>query len=349
MKDPQQIAISKLIVHILNNQKAPPTPFLSDNECKLTPHLTDFFASHIRKSLSDDRAKVASFTPSNGPVAKLANNILKHPAQFIDNSQELAKLLFQPMTQNRAISAGDMVVCLYTAQNLPDTFLGIFKMDLAEAFRHEIVTQGRRTNIQITPLTDVLPGPDQKLQKCVFIRPTNPDYDMVVLDNQIVHVADRPTVANFFCKTFLACELAQTDRDKTKLFQTATTKWVAEREKENRIDQSQADAIVATAAQAIRSDVVNVPEFARTVIAEPVLRQDFQESVQKTLKDPEFTPDHEYAQKVTTKKRYIADHGIIVSGPTEHFDDVVKVDWNLDADRNITVTIKTRRWTQQIR
>jgi len=85
------------------------------------------------------------------------------------------------------------------------------------------------------------------------------------------------------------------------------------------------------------------------VIAEPVLRQDFQESVQKTLKDPEFTPDHEYAQKVTTKKRYIADHGIIVSGPTEHFDDVVKVDWNLDADRNITVTIKTRRWTQQIR
>jgi len=54
---------------------------------------------------------------------------------------------------------------------------------------------------------------------------------MVVLDNQIVHVADRPTVANFFCKTFLACELAQTDRDKTKLFQTATTKWVAEREK----------------------------------------------------------------------------------------------------------------------
>src|SRR6266478_208443 len=284
MKKPENINISKLIIHILDNQKDPPKSVLSDNVCKLTPHLTDFFASHIQKSLSDDRAKTAAFSRPNGGVSQLINDILQREKHFVQNSKELANLLFAPMSQNRAISAGDMVVCVYEAQNLPGKFLGIFKMDLAEAFRHKVETQGRQTNIQITPLANVLPGPDQRLQKCVFVRPPNPDYDMVVLDNQIVHVSDRPGVANFFCKTFLDCSLSQTDRDKTKLFQRLTSNWVNAREKEGKLEQAQADVIADAAIQAIRSEVVNIPRFAGAVIADPLLREDFQESLrQRTL------------------------------------------------------------------
>jgi hypothetical protein len=350
MKNPQNITISKLIIHILDNQKSPPKSVLSDNECSLSAHITEFFTSHIQKSLADDRAKIASFRDPKGRVSRLANDILQHKDHFVENSKELANLLFAPMSQNRAISAGDMVVCCYAAQNLPGKFLGIFKMDLAEAFRHKVIAQGRRTNIQITPLTNVLPGPEQKLQKCVFIRPPDPQFDMVVLDNQIVHLSDRPGVANFFCKTFLDCNLSQTDRDKTKLFQTVTAKWLNEREKEGRLDQAQADAIADTAIQAIRSDVVNIPQFASTVIPDPALRQDYQETLrQKTLQDAEFAPDKEYVQKVTIKKRYEADFGITVSGDAEHFDEVVTVDNIRDTNGQITVTIKTTRWTPKIR
>jgi len=350
MKNPQNINISKLIIHILDNQKQPPKSVLSDNECSLSAHITEFFISHIQKSLADDRAKIASFRDPNGRVSRLANDILQHEDHFVQNSKELANLLFVPMSQNRAISAGDMAVCVYAAGNLPGKFLGIFKMDLAEAFRHRVITQGRRTNIQITPLTNVLPGPEQKLQKCVFIRPPDPEFDMVVLDNQIVHLSDRPGVANFFCKTFLDCNLSQTDRDKTKLFQTVTAKWVNEREKEGRLDQAQADAIVDTAIQAIRSDVVNIPQFAGAVIPDQALRQDFQEILrQKTLQDAEFNPDKEYVQKITTKKRYVADFGITVSGDAEYFDAVVRVGSARDANGQLTVTIKTTRWTPKIR
>jgi nucleoid-associated protein YejK len=350
MKNPQHITISSLIVHILDNQKAPPKAVLSDDECVLSAHITDFFISHIEKSLSDDRAKVASFRQSDGRVSQLAKDTFKNGGHFVQNSKDLANLLFTPMGQNRAISAGDMVVCVYTAENLPGKFLGIFKMDLAEAFRHKVVTQGRQTSIQITPLTNVLPGPEQKLQKCVFIRPPDPEYDMVVLDNQIVHLSDRPGVANFFCKTFLDCNLSQTDRDKTKLFQTLTSKWASDREKEGRLDQAQADVIVDTAIQAIRSDVVNIPQFAGAVIPDQALRQDFQETLrQKTLQDAEFVPDKEYVQKITTKKRYIADFGITVSGDAEQFDKVVGVGNVRDANGQITVTIKTTRWTPKVR
>ncbi len=173
---------------------------------------------------------------------------------------------------------------------------------------------------------------------------------MVVLDNQIVHLADCPGIANFFCKTFLDCNVSQTDRDKTKLFQVLTTKWASEREKEGQLDQAQADAIVDTAVQVISSDVVNIPEFARTVIPDRALRQDFQETLrQKTLQDSEFVPDKAYVQKITTKKRFVADYGITVSGDAQHFDSVVSVDTGRDADGKLTVTIKTSRWTPQVR
>lgn len=350
MKNPENITISRLIVHILDNQVSPAKSVLSDSECELSPHITEFFNSHIQKSLSDDRAKIATFKRSDGRVSRLVNEILRQESHFVQDSKELANLLFAPMSQNRAISAGDMVVCVYSAKNLPGKFLGIFKMDLAEAFRHRVLTQGRRRSIQITPLTNVLPGPDQKLQKCVFIRPPNPEYDMVVLDNQILHLSDRPGVANFFCRTFLDCNLSQTDRDKTKLFQISTVKWLKAKEKDGQLDQAQADVIADAAIQAIRSDVVNIPRFAGAVIANPVLREDYQTSLRdRSLQDAEFAPDREFVQKVTVKKRYVADHDITVSGDAEHFDQVVKVDSARDANGQITVTIKTTKWTPQIR
>jgi nucleoid-associated protein YejK len=352
MKNPAKITILKLIVHILNNKKDEPKLVLSDDSCDLTDHLTEFFASHIERSLADDKAKIATFSKANGAVKRLSSDTLDHEGRFVQNSKKLAELLFTPMRQNRAISSGDMVVCIYAADNLPGKFLGIFKMDLAEAFRHKVGVQKGRTSIQITPLPDVLPSPNQKLQKCVFIRLPKPEYEyeMVILDNQIGHLSDRPGVANFFCKTFLECTLSQTDRDKTKLFQTSTSKWVETKEKEGRLDQAQAESIRDAAREEIRRpDPLNIPEFARVVINDPALREDFRQTLrEEKLEDAEFVPDQQYAQKTTAKKKYLADHGITVSGDAIHFDEVVKVNWEPDVENRLTVTIKTTKWTQQI-
>jgi nucleoid-associated protein YejK len=352
MKNPAKITILKLIVHILNTKRDEPKLVLSDTHCNLTDHLTEFFVSHIQKSLADDKARVAKFSGPDGAVKRLTNEILDHEGRFVQNSRKLAELLFTPMRQNRAISGGDMVVCIYAADNLPGRFLGIFKMDLAEAFRHKVGTEKGRTSIQITPLSDVLPSPSQKLQKCVFIRPPKPqhEYEMVILDNQIGHLSDHPGVANFFCKTFLECTLSQSDRDKTKLFQTSTRKWVEAKEKEGRLDQAEAESIRDAARQEIRRpDPVNISEFARVVINDPALRENFQQTLrEEKLEDAEFVPDQQYAQKTTAKKKYLADHGITVSGDAVHFDEVVNVNWEPDAENRLTVTIKTTKWTQQI-
>lgn len=347
MKDPHGIRIRKLVVHVLDNSSDPPRAVLSDTESRLSAEINTFFASHIEKSLADEFAKIAKFTRADGEVRRLCVQIFERNQSFVSNSRRMGELLFAPMRQTRAISPGDMVVCLYEAENLQGQFLGIFKMDLSAAFTHRISRQEGRTRVQITPQENILPSPKQKLQKCAFIRPPNDDYDMVILDNQIAHLYDTPGVANFFCRTFLECELCQTNREKTRLFRTLTTKWTQQRYAD--LEPAQADLIFNATRQAVMSDSVNIREFARVVVPAE-LREDYETFLREhNLRDLEFTPDHQYAEQATRKKKYKADGGITVSGDADQFENLVQLNLERDAQNRFTITIKTTQWIEQTR
>jgi hypothetical protein len=348
MKHPEEVEIRRLIVHVLDNQTDPPQPVFSDDECEVDEHINGFFATHIQKALAEENAKIAKFSRPDGAANRLCQAIFGRTTSFARNSKRLAELLFAPMRQTRAISPGDMVVCLYAARNFPGQFLGIFKMDLSEAFTHRIQMRQGRVAIQIAAQENVLPNPTQKLQKCVFIRPPCNDYEMVILDNQIARLLDTSGVANFFCKTFLECELWQTDREKTRLFRSLTTKWVQDHYHE--LEPAQSEVISAAARQAILSDSVNVREFGRVTIPDPRLRGDYEAYLHDhNLHDVEFSPDRQYAEQATRKRKYKGDGSIVLSGDADQFDELVKVDWNRDAQNRITVVIKTTLWTEQTR
>lgn len=348
MKEARGIQICNLAVHILDNKSVPPQATLSDAESDVSSEINTFFASHIEKSLGDDNAKIAKFSRADGEVRRLCLETFEEKKTFIKNSKRMAELLFTPMRQTRAISPGDMVVCLYEAENIDGQFLGIFKMDLAAAFAHRISHHSGRTTVHVTPQDNILPSPRQKLQKCVFIRPPKDnEYDMVILDNQISHLTDAAGVANFFCRTFLECELWQTDREKTRLFRTLTTKWTQQRYSE--LEPSEADLISKAARQAILGKSISVREFTNVVIPER-LRADYATYLQDhNLRDLEFSPDHQYAEQATRKKKFRADGGITISGDADQFENVVSVDLERDAQNRVTVTIKTTQWIEQTR
>lgn len=348
MRNPQGIRVRKLIVHILDNSGASAEPVLSDAECSVDGTLNDFFAAHINKALDDENSKIAKFSNQNGEVRTACIQVFERNDRFIRNSKRFATSLFVPMRQTRAISAGDMVVCLYEAENYDQQFLGIFKMDLSKAFSHMVRRQDGRVRVEIRPQGNVLPSPKQRLQKCVFIRPPNDEYDMVILDNQIAHLYDTTGVANFFCRTFLECELWQSDRDKTKLFRTLTSRWV--RENYATLAPAQADVITSAARNAILSESINLREFANVTIADAGLRSQFLDFLRvNRLEDVEFRPDHVYAEQATRKKKFKADGGVIVSGDADEFDQIVTVNNERDAQNRVTVTIKTTRWTEEVR
>jgi hypothetical protein len=348
LKNPGEVRLKRLVVHILDNQSDPAEPTLSDAECDINEEINAFFASHIRKALEDENAKIAKFSREEGAVRVACRQIFERQNRFVRNSKQFAEALFVPMRQTRAISAGDMVVCLYGAQNYDGPFIGIFKMDLSSAFAHSVQRRNGEVRVNIRPQGNVLPSPKQRLQKCVFIRPPTDDYDMVILDNQITHLHDVGGVANFFCRTFLECELWQSNRDKTKLFRTLTSRWV--KEQYEQLDQGQVDLISNAARSAILGDAINVREFANVTIQNQDLRTQYLQFLQENrLEDLEFQPDHDYAQRATRKKKYKADGGVVVSGDADEFDDIVTVNEERDAQNRITVTIKTTTWTEEVK
>lgn len=348
MRDPGEISVRKLIVHVLDNSSDPAEPTLSDAECVVDATLNDFFAAHIQKALEDENAKIAKFSSENGAVRSACAQVFERNDRFVRNSKRMAQALFVPMRQTRTISPGDMVVCLYETQHYAGKFIGIFKMDLSSAFTHTVRRHAGEVRVEIRPQGNVLPSPKQRLQKCVFVRPPSDDYDMVILDNQIAHLYDASGVANFFCRTFLECELWQSDRDKTKLFRTLTSKWI--KLNYEHLEPAQADVMAGAARTAILSESVNVREFANVTIPDQNLRNQFLGYLRDNrLEDLEFSPDHEYAERATRKKKYKADGGIVVSGDADEFDEFVSVSEQRDAENRVTVTIKTTRWVEEIR
>jgi hypothetical protein len=348
MRDVTNITVEKLIIHILNNSQSSGEPVLSNHECEITDDIAVFFADHIQRSLVEDKARIAKFRRPDGLVKVYCESIFNRPSKFIANSQKLAEAVFEPMKQMRQISSGDFAVCLYSADtgSGKGTFIGMLKMDFKSAYKHTIKGPANDRTIQLVPQKDLLPSPDQRVQKGVFIRPPEPSqYDMVILDNQIKTIYEAAGSANFFSKTFLDAELGLTDTDKTRLFKTRTSEWVEKNYP--KLPADQAHNITRTASEAIRSDSVNVRTFADVVITDASLRQDYLVYLrQKGLEDTEFTPDRAFAEKLTKRKKYKADGELVLSGEAEDFDRLVTVDFEKDLQNRITVTIKTTRWTE---
>jgi hypothetical protein len=123
------------------------------------------------------------------------------------------------------ISSGDLVTCLYEAENYPaQKFLSIIKIDPSEIFLHEtkLDEHGQPyVDLQLQP--DALPTTKEKLQKCAFIRPMNPrpdDYDMLLLDRQTGAIQGLQ-VARFFIHDFLDAELAHDTQTRTRKLYSA--------------------------------------------------------------------------------------------------------------------------------
>lgn len=354
MQDGATIKLVKLAIHVLDNTNQSSEPILSDKECEISSEINDFFVAHTQNSIVDENAKRAVFSRTDAVVKTSSDRVFERANRFIASSKRMAEALFTPMRQTRSISPGDLAVCLCSAENADSQFvtngqfIGIFKMDLTSAFTHVIRKSGDEVTIQIKAQENVLPSPKQRLQKCVFIRPSQADqYDMIILDNQIAHLHDAAGVANFFSRTFLQAELWQSNRDKTRMFRSLTAQWIKQHYDEFLPDQ--ADTLTNGARQVILSDApVNLHEFANVLIPSEPLRQNYLQFLRENrLEDAEFSPDKQYALQATKRKKYKAEGGLTVAGDADEFDQLVTINPERDAQNRFTVTIKTTRWIEE--
>jgi len=125
------------------------------------------------------------------------------------------------MTKNKNISSGDLLAIAAHDSNGP--LLAIFKTEINHEYERKYETKPDGTSqVILLPNNNVVPSERRPPQKCAFIRQDKTVFDVQLADNQ---VGRRGTVAQFFYRDFLGCELLTTPAARTLTFCRIVERW----------------------------------------------------------------------------------------------------------------------------
>jgi hypothetical protein len=317
---------------------------------QLDPGVTEFLVEHVTKGLADGRALAATFkvTGTERPEG-LCRSIISSSRGFVDKSAKLARLLYDASSaqagSDARVSDGTLVVARCTGDDTGASarFVAMLKLDPNDAFRAEETTDNRgRPVVQLVAQHDILPSPRARLQKAAFVRETGGEYDALAVDHQ----RRGEVVSEFFLDNFLGLEHVLDAKERTtRLYKTLhrtfdDLKDQLSDDEYGRLDQYLSGQVVGGR--------VNVDTIVDSLPLSDELKQRFTDALTLSLPDKEFDTDAETAERlVRRRRRFTGDHGLTVSVPGVHFQDVVDVKPPSDRDDRYTVTIHTRKWTEQ--
>jgi hypothetical protein len=336
MRYATEIQVQQLAVHILDPH-GPRKLILSETVCPLegNERLHDYFASHIENSLGDPATKAAQFEAiADETAAGVCKGILDGSQDLVEGSGQVATWLYEIMSKNNAISAGDLAACLFRAGNYPKTprFLALLKLDPAEVLRHAVAhdEQGRRF-VQFLVQDDVLPTTRERLQKCAFVQPLDPrpeDFDLMLLDRQVRRPEER-AVAKYFSEDFLACQMALDARQRTHRFYRGAIS--AYNTLLPRLTQQQDDALRQSIDTAVGSKQLDVDAWVSGLPLPKKQRGEIDQIVSQRLPDRVFELDQGHAKKLLQQRRFRGDFDLRVSVRADRYDRVVKkAEWRQD-------------------
>jgi hypothetical protein len=327
MRNAIEPTVERAIVHLINHRTKDLICSELDLELDANPKLRDYFSNQVKNALGDTQTGSAKFS-KDGEQAAIENcyRVLKGGKDFIPSSQELAKLLFAAMGTDERIKPASLAVCLYTASNYSTKFLALIKIDPTEALVERIETRNGKQVVTFDVRSDVMPTAREKLQKAALIPPkgTVRNLDLLLLDRQVAGFA------TFFAVKFLNAIPAINAKDATVRFYLAAQKAhnrlvSAPANAPEHIDVAVADTLkqhidVAVQGRSVEfkrllEDLPLQPEAAAVVLEE--LESEFPEEARIKI-------DKQHAQeKLTKKKRFRGDYGVLFEVESAHYDEVV--------------------------
>lgn len=359
MRYPGEIIVKNLILHVTDPHNN--NVFLSERELPLGgfADLPDYFIQHISNSLRDPVAKAASFNDkSDGSVFSLCRDIMQGTLGLVSGSQKIARSLVKAIERSKRISSGILAVFLYTDDSRPDVeaYLGLLKLDLADVYRHKMETDPitKEKYIELSIESNVLPSKRERLQKCAFIQPINPDhsYDMLLLDRQSRQIEDQP-VAKYFLEGFLGANLAFGERERTEAFYRGAIAYY--NDLKSNLQPGELDDFRQSINHALNQPSIDTEAWIGTLnLTEErkiALRDKF---LEVDLVDGEFEVDHQYVEsrRLTKKRVFKGDEDLRVELPADEdkFKQLV-VNQRPDPDNPSfqLITIRTEKWSEVVR
>ena len=313
MRAVENLQLETLILHILD----PLGQQLVLSEAALppqeNPQLAEYFANHIRVSLQEEALRAARFrgTAPEQPLG-ICQGMAAGAAAFVDGSRRLARALYAILERDRRISAADLAVCYYRADNYPgERFLAILKVDPARVFRHVIRRVNGQVQVTFELSADAFTG--ERLQKSAFIRPLQPrsaDYDLLLLDRQTSD-QQQGGVAQFFAQTFLDSEPALDPRQHTERLYRGLAS--AQNNIRARLSDAQNADLEARIQDAVTAARIDVDAWIEQLPLAADLKAEIDAAVREQVPDRSFELDPAYSARLTQKVRYRGDSDLAVT------------------------------------
>lgn len=332
-----QLNIKKAVIHVLDRDAD--EPLLNEFELEAYDDIYSFLEKHIVRAALDEDARKARFREGRNIIKEVCFRMVNDDGYFLEGSKEIARQLFKAMKTNSSISSTDLIISVY--ENGSEENVAILKMDYSVSFIHDIETVDEKFKITIRKQEISLPGTNQKIQKCAFVRGIfDPaEYDLLVLDNQMSGKKNDEPVAQFFLETFLGADLLIDSKVCTKIFKKETENWIREKSKEG---ESFVEGVRDHIHNVIREeDEIDINTFSEKVFEDKhYLKEDYiQNMKEKGLVNEKFEVDKEWVEKKLNKIRLKTETGIEVTVNYEDFNDKDKFEIikNPDGTRNIMI------------
>jgi nucleoid-associated protein YejK len=356
MRNAQNIHIcnDEVMIHVLDpkNNKPPflstrPNSLLDDND------LAEFFLGHITNGLKDSTSKSAKFLHNdNDKPSGLCSGLLNQTIDLITGSQQLANCLNEVMDNNHVIASGDLVVCYFEAENYPNTrFLALFKVDPSKTLlREPLLDEEGHAYVDLRVKPNALPTTKERLQKCVFIRPhepEDPDFDMLLLDRQTSKSNDNG-IAKFFIEDFLDAEYSLNATQRTEKLYKALI--ASQNIIKNRLTQEERMDLDTRIRSAVTAQFINIDLWIEQLPLSDEIKQAFNQEIQKVLIDREFELDREKGAEFTRRRIFKGEYNLKLSIDATGYERMVTDEGIITNDPSRPpyhrIVIETEKWDE---
>lgn len=338
MRNTNSIILHNVIIHVLD--KTMDQPLFTDYEQEITEEIHELLEKHIVRSLKDDDNRIAKFISGPNVVRDNCDDMLYDNSSFIEGSKKIAQHLFNAMKGHGNVSSCDLVVCIYSVDNIK--YAALLKMDYRKSYIHDVEYIEDKFKVSIIPQEISLPGAGQRLQKCAFIKlyEANEEYDLVILDKQ--QSSDHENeVANFFVKDFLNSNILIDSKDKTKMFKSITEKWVRS---QLRQDIEQATKVRDTLSGSLKNEEeINIRGFVEEAMdGKEEIQNDYIDHLNSNgFQLTSFEVNKPWVEKKLKKKSIKTDTGFEIKNDRECFDDNLKFHIKKNGDGTVDIILKS--------
>lgn len=317
---------------------------VSDVARMITPETEKLYTKLYKSVSSNQFTRKATFNNYNeSQIRQLSEEIIYGTGDFMENSKEIAKLLFDEILLSPDMDSCSLATVLFSVKD--EKKLGVFKIDFKKNLSSEIVdTDNGMVAINIVESNNSFSS-SLKSNQAFIIGATgaNDDFHLLVLDKD----AEKSGVDSTFIDKFLDASKIEDDDYKTKVFKQTAENFITNYFYEDAKKAEDArDYLYHTLSNKedinpqnfINEMMKNEEEDKKEILEELFLEKNLTESIDLDRKwlDKEL--------KTLTKK---LDIGFTLKGSKEDFNDPMKYSVSKNADGTINITLKNVQLIEQ--